>query len=226
VKIKARFDGLTEPRNPGGIACYGVYIMNMDTLDVNKIKGYIGEGPGMSNNVAEYSGLVALLEWLIENGFNVDPHVVEIAGDSQLVINQINGAWRVKGGMYLNTYLKAKNLLKQFSNKLTFTWIPREKNEEADQLSKESYVQQCELKGIKPLFMQTRSVLVDFYEKPSQVVMKQVESRETCKECKWIHYSGPHVGCYPEGKYRKWLSKQFAENDKCELFKPRINHEC
>lgn len=177
MKIKAMFDGLTEPRNPGGIACYGVYIMNMDTLDVNKIKGYIGEGPGMSNNVAEYSGLVALLEWLIDNEFNVDPHVVEIAGDSQLVINQINGEWRVKGGLYLDTYLKARNLLKQFFNKITFTWIPREKNEEADQLSKESYIQQCELKGIKPLFMQSRSRLAATF---ISYGLNQLKSRETC----------------------------------------------
>lgn len=56
------FDGLCEPRNPGGIATYG-YVVYKDEKVIKKGCRAIGEGQGMTNNVAEYSGLKRALEW-------------------------------------------------------------------------------------------------------------------------------------------------------------------
>ena len=90
--IEAYFDGLCEPRNPGGIATYG-YVIYKDGKPIKKGCKAIGHGKGMTNNVAEYSGMLRVVEWLNENGF--DEKII-IKGDSQLAINQITGRWNVK----------------------------------------------------------------------------------------------------------------------------------
>lgn len=78
---------------------------------------YIGCGPEMSDNVAEYSGIITALEYLIEKGLAHLPAILR--GDSMLSVRQMTGEWRVKGGLYLPYYRRAKELGRQFSN-LTF----------------------------------------------------------------------------------------------------------
>ena len=97
-EVKCYFDGLTEPVNPGGIGAYG-YVIEVDGQVLIEGKGVIGKGRMISNNVAEYSALIALLEKLAELNLRND---VIIMGDSQLVINQMSGAWGARGGLYLS----------------------------------------------------------------------------------------------------------------------------
>lgn len=290
--IEVNIDGLTEPVNPGGIATYGVVITDKINEFQAEFHGVVGEGPGMSNNVAEYVALYHALERLIEMGISsTEPRAITIKSDSQLVVNQMMCKWACHGGLYVGMMNAAKELLKQFRNPINFQWIPREQNVRADALSRQAYEDYCKSKGIPVKYMkdtsfvqtendsigsgmskatreiiethsfdETRAVLesmrkqqpkddiviqdempkitgegskiikeqmpnypdlVKYYETPSKQIMQQIKTIETCKQCKWIHYSGPHVGCYPDGKYRKWLPKSFAENNKCELFKPR-----
>lgn len=130
--IEVWYDGACEPLNPGGHAACGVLIKrNGQTLWQES--RYIGYGPAMSNNVAEYGGMITALEYLIKEGLTHLP--VILRGDSMLSVRQMTGEWRVKGGLYLPYYRRARELAGQFSN-VTFLWIPREENAEADALSK------------------------------------------------------------------------------------------
>ena len=135
MKIIAYFDGCCEPKNPGGTASYGavIFIDGRRIWEASKIfyprKGKERE---TSNNVAEYSGFIAILEYLLEHKIT-DP--VQVYGDSNLVIQQMFGCWRIKRGFYVPLAQKAKNLLKNLPH-VKGRWIPREENSIADELSK------------------------------------------------------------------------------------------
>lgn len=87
----------------------------------------------MSCNVAEYAGLILGLEWFIEENQTDKP--ITVFGDSNMVINQMFGRWKIKKGLYEEKAARAKSLKKQF-NDIHGYWIPREENDEADRLSK------------------------------------------------------------------------------------------
>ncbi|MBB5254763.1 ribonuclease HI [Sulfurisphaera ohwakuensis] len=127
------FDGLCEPKNPGGIATFGFVIY----LDNRKIEGYgLAEKPfsiNSTNNVAEYSGLICLMETMLKLGISSPI----IKGDSQLVIKQMNGEYKIKAKRIIPLYEKAIQLKKKLN--ATLIWVPREENEEADRLSRVAY---------------------------------------------------------------------------------------
>jgi ribonuclease HI len=50
----------------------------------------------------------------------------------------MTGEWRARGGLYLPYYRQARDLIKRNNLDLSFWWVPREQNEEADQLSKDA----------------------------------------------------------------------------------------
>lgn len=131
--ILAWFDGVCEPRNPGGHGAYGIYILRDDDCTMTS-GGYIGHGKNISNNVAEYKGFIRILELL--TGWKKTKHPIFIQGDSKLVIEQMLGNWRMKQGIYLPYAHQAKKLLKQFS-KVDLKWIPREQNNVCDKLAKD-----------------------------------------------------------------------------------------
>ena len=96
---------------------------------------WLGEGSTMSNNVAEYAGVLQVLKYLAPRL----PGRVTIHGDSKLVINQLNGKWRIRNGLYRSIAVEAKELLaylKGLGWQITCCWIPRTQNEECDALSK------------------------------------------------------------------------------------------
>jgi ribonuclease HI len=86
-----------------------------------------------SNNVAEYLAVNVALRWLLKH--NAEGTKIILHTDSTMVANQMNGTMVLKGGAYIEEALKARALRNQFSN-LTVIWIPRERNQEADALSK------------------------------------------------------------------------------------------
>lgn len=127
-------DGACEPVNPGGVASYG-WVGYWNGKKARIGFGVVGEGNGMTNNIAEYSALIYVFRHLKEKGYDQE---VEIKGDSQLIINQMSGQWGVKSETMRQCYQEAKELEKYFK-KVTYQWIPREQNEEADALSKQAY---------------------------------------------------------------------------------------
>jgi ribonuclease HI len=129
--IEAWFDGCCEPRNPGGHAAWGG-VVHVNGESVFRAGGYCGGGPQMSNNVAEYSAFCAVAEECLKH-----PGVVIIRGDSKLVVMQLQGKWKVNGGLYKPFYDRAKVLWGQLRNRSKLIWIPREENDICDVLSKQ-----------------------------------------------------------------------------------------
>lgn len=129
--IECWFDGCTEPVNPGGHSGWGAIVKDRENLLLSSC-GYVGFGPEMSNNVAEYAGVIAILKFLIENKISE----ARIFGDSDLVVKQLMGQWKAKRGLYL-PYFKEAWKLKQQLPLVTLHWIPRERNDAADKLSKQ-----------------------------------------------------------------------------------------
>ena len=89
----------------------------------------------MTNNYAEYTALAESLRKLKKLGIGGD---IVIRSDSQLLIGQMSKGWGVKGGGYIQKLKEARDLLKEFGS-VAFEWIPRERNEEADLLSRIAY---------------------------------------------------------------------------------------
>lgn len=130
--IEAWFDGACEPYNPFGHTSYGL-VVKKDGETIYTESNYAGNGPGYSNNVGEYLGIINIFQYLKRNSLNQEN--IQIYGDSALVINQIQGKWKIKRGIYVEYAKLAKKLSKAFPNTV-YQWIPREQNEEADELSK------------------------------------------------------------------------------------------
>jgi ribonuclease HI len=136
--IEVFFDGLCLPINPGGVACYAYLIKKRDGKLLHSGSGIAAEpvSPQATNNVAEYTALLKALEWLVQNGYAA--HKIEVRGDSQLVIKQMNGEFRVKNKRLIPLFQKAVLLKGKFKD-LSISWIPREQNREADRLSERAY---------------------------------------------------------------------------------------
>lgn len=135
--IEAYFDGCVEPRNPGGYGSYGVMVK----LDGKQMFGeghFVGQGDDISNNVCEYAGFCAVVDWILNQNLL---GVTIIRGDSKLVIMQLQNRWKVNGGKYLPYHYKARHLLailrERTENNVSLEWIPREKNGECDEYSKQ-----------------------------------------------------------------------------------------
>lgn len=112
--------------NPG-IAGYGALVRDAETGEVLDREGLsIGVA---TNNVAEYSGLIAALEMAKA----IDPGAsIEVRMDSRLVVEQMKGVWKVKHPDMKPLALKATRLRPAT---ISFTWIPREQNKDADALA-------------------------------------------------------------------------------------------
>jgi ribonuclease HI len=128
--LTAHFDGCCEPKNPGGHAAWGAILLR-DGKEIWSDKGYCGEGPKMSNNVAEYSGVCAVLERLKQ-----ETEFCQIYGDSKLVVMQLQRKWKVRGGLYLPFYAKAITLYESMKDRLAIKWVSRDENGVCDVLSK------------------------------------------------------------------------------------------
>jgi ribonuclease HI len=85
-----------------------------------------------TNNVAEYAGAIAALEWLRRQKFE---GVVVLHGDSQLVVRQMEGEYEVRSDR-LRPYHEHLQALRPIFSETRFVWIPREENTRADELSK------------------------------------------------------------------------------------------
>ncbi len=133
--IVVHIDGLCEPVNPGGTATFG-YLIRQDDAVLARKSGVVGKGPAMSNNVAEYAALCEALEFLLKK--NLEDLPIEVRSDSRLVVYQMSEKWKFHGGLYAEKHNEAERLAAEF-NRLSFKWIPREENEEADGLSREAY---------------------------------------------------------------------------------------
>lgn len=115
--------------NPGP-AGYGVVIKDETGRKVAALSEYLGH---QTNNFAEYQGLIAALEYALTHG----PKALKLISDSELLVRQIKGIYKVKNAVLQDLHGRAKELIAQmdwFSIGHAF----REQNREADQLANDA----------------------------------------------------------------------------------------
>ena len=123
--ITAYFDGGSRG-NPGP-AGWGAYIVNDDGTVLAELSGALGVA---TNNVAEYNGLIAALQWAADH----DVTALSVKGDSLLLVEQMRGNYKVKNEGLKPLHMRARMLVMQIGN-VSFAHVPREKNTDADRLS-------------------------------------------------------------------------------------------
>lgn len=123
--IVAYIDG--GARGNPGPAGYGVSIQSSDGNVVAELHGALGIA---TNNVAEYNGLLAALQWAIDH----NARRVHIRADSELLVKQMRGEYRVKNPGLQPLYVRARLLAAQLDD-VKFEHVRRELNKDADRLS-------------------------------------------------------------------------------------------
>jgi ribonuclease HI len=125
---RANIDGGSRG-NPGP-ASYGVVIRDPKGEIIARLKKYIGR---MTNNVAEYYGLIAALDWAQSN----EVRALRIESDSELLVKQMRGQYKVKSEDLKPLFERAKKMSQTFSS-FRIDHVYREQNAEADALANEA----------------------------------------------------------------------------------------
>ena len=123
--IVAYIDG--GARGNPGPAGYGVSIQSSDGNVVAELHGALGIA---TNNVAEYNGLLAALRWAIDH----NARRVHIRADSELLVRQMRGEYKVRNAGLQPLYVRARLLVAELDD-VRFEHVRRELNTEADRLS-------------------------------------------------------------------------------------------
>jgi ribonuclease HI len=116
--------------NPGAAAY--AYVISRHGEEAVEEAGCLGE---MTNNQAEYTALVRALEHALELGAENGIHVYS---DSELMVKQMRGEYRVKNEELRGLYEQAKELADQFPGQVTFRHVRRGQNKRADALCNEA----------------------------------------------------------------------------------------
>ncbi|WP_353928698.1 ribonuclease HI family protein [Desulfofundulus kuznetsovii] len=122
------FDGVSRG-NPGE-AAVGAYLVDENGEVVWEKSERVGVH---TSNEAEYLALIALLEEVARR----DIKEITVYGDSQLVINQVNGHWNINHAHLYELYRRADRLMR--GRKVRLVWVPREKNMRADKLANQAF---------------------------------------------------------------------------------------
>ena len=115
--------------NPGP-AGYGVVIQDESGHKVAALSEYLGH---QTNNFAEYQGLIAALEYALQHG----PKALKLISDSELLVRQIKGIYKVKNAVLQDLHGRAKELIAQL-DWFSIGHALREQNQEADRLANEA----------------------------------------------------------------------------------------
>lgn len=126
--FRARTDGACRG-NPGP-AAIGVSIENPDGQEIAQASETIGE---TTNNVAEYRALIKALEMLVDLGARTP----QLLLDSELIVRQMLGEYRVRNPRMRDLYQEAQAFLPSFS-RVDFRHVPREENVRADSLANQA----------------------------------------------------------------------------------------
>ena len=123
--ILASIDG--GARGNPGPAGYGVFIQSPDGNVLAELHGALGVA---TNNVAEYNGLLAALQWAVEH----NARRVHIRADSELLVKQMLGDYKVRNPGLQPLYVRARLLAAELDD-VKYEHVRREFNIEADRLS-------------------------------------------------------------------------------------------
>ena len=123
--ITAYIDG--GARGNPGPAGFGVLIQDAAGAVLDELHGGLGIA---TNNVAEYNGLLAALQWAAERGHRQ----VHVRADSELLVKQMRGEYKVKNEGLKPLFLRACALVRRIGD-VRFEHVRREFNQDADRLS-------------------------------------------------------------------------------------------
>jgi len=128
--LKVYTDGGSKG-NPGPSSIGGIgYLGGKKIFDFKKSIGIA------TNNDAEYQALIKALELvkLPPTTYPLQPKKVEFYSDSRLMVNQVKGLFKVKNGRIREYILKIRSLEQEINLPISYNYIPREENKEADKL--------------------------------------------------------------------------------------------
>jgi ribonuclease HI len=121
--------------NPGP-AGIGAVVLGVENKVLKEVSKFLGK---QTNNYAEYEavveGLHAVKKILGKSLKNFD---IEVKMDSQLVARQLSGEYQIKEETLFGQFIKIHNMQVKDFPQITFTYIPREQNKEADRLANEA----------------------------------------------------------------------------------------
>ena len=162
----ARLDGLYTANIDGaargnpGPASYGVAVRRPDGTPLESFGKYIGRH---TNNVAEYYALIAALDFAAANSIKR----LRVQSDSQLIVNQIKGLYKVKHPDLRPLHERAKKMAAGLEA-FTIQYVPREQNREADAAANAAL---DNTSGVKPAF--------GFEQKPAPKIVADVSRAES-----------------------------------------------
>ena len=126
--ITAHVDG--GARGNPGPAGFGVYITGADGKLLGEISEYLGH---KTNNFAEYSGLLAALEFAVTHGHQR----LQVISDSELMVKQMNGIYKVRSPELRELYERARGMVRKLDY-FRISHVLRAKNKDADRLANEA----------------------------------------------------------------------------------------
>jgi ribonuclease HI len=129
MKLTAFIDGSCFG-NPGESG-YGVVLKDESGETIQSLGRYLGRG---TNNIAEYNGLIGAIE--LAAPFN--PTELHVFSDSELLVKQMNGVYKIKQPHLQKLHRQIVDKLSAAGMKFTITHVYRDKNKEADQLARQA----------------------------------------------------------------------------------------
>lgn len=133
-KISVFCDGGSRG-NPGPAAI--AFVVSEDGKIIYKFSQKIGK---TTNNVAEYQAVIEALKWLMANQLinKSTNQLINFYLDSQLVVNQLNGFFKIKDAKLRNLIIKTRILEQEIGRKIFYNLISRRQNKIADSLINQS----------------------------------------------------------------------------------------
>lgn len=120
--------------NPGP-AGSGAIVKDLDGTNVASISAYLGH---QTNNWAEYEALILALRATVDVFGTPVPHSVVVKMDSELIVRQMTGQYKVKNPGLKMQHMKVRELIAMSFPNISFKHIRREENSEADKLANEA----------------------------------------------------------------------------------------
>jgi len=143
-------DGSKTPNTPDGIACWG-FLVNSHSGE-RTYAHYGSLGKGISSNVSEYYAIFQALKFCAD----FPEFQYTIRSDSKNTIDQLNGLNECRADSLIPYYQACLRLLSLFHSKRqpTLEWIPRERNIQADSLTRKAHDYAVKSKNVESLALE------------------------------------------------------------------------
>lgn len=128
-RISVYFDGASRG-NPGQAGA-GAVVKDKDGEILGKVSSYLGK---KTNNQAEYLAVMLALDFINDNP-DIKSNDIILIGDSQLVIKQLIGEYKIKNEGLKDLYWQIREKVLTLGLNIDYKHIPREKNQLADEMA-------------------------------------------------------------------------------------------